>query len=195
MHSQHRICLPPWYKDFLPSFTVPNSLLNPPPPPIAHPVKFKTMPDGMGMFCIYPRYPGVVHCANLADITDASTLQPVESNPGQALGISADGLYSAFSHPTAGLLMAWQYSGGTTKSANELDHLWTYIQDPNFNSQDDTIFSHDQERKQIERYLADTSNPFNMTRLAMIVCQDSIASQAGQILIGTQFIYPLSQSR
>lgn len=147
------------------------------------------------MFRIYPRYPGVVHCANLADITDASTLQPVESDPGQASGISADGLYSAFSHPTAGLLMAWQYSGGTTKSANELDYLWTYIQDPNFNSQDDTIFSHDQERKQIERYLADTSNPFNMTRLAMIICQDSIASRAGQILIGTQFIYPLSQSR
>ena len=58
-------------------------------------------------------------------------------------------------------MTAWQYSGGTSKTQAELDRLWTsYIQDPVFNPSVDTTFSHDQERRHIEKYLA-TSNPFN----------------------------------
>ena len=117
----------------------------------------------MGMYHIYPRYPGVVRRPGLVEITDAPTLQVTESDSEPTSDISVDNLYLAFSHPTAGLLMAWQYSGGTTKSASELDCLWTeFIQDPSFNPRRDTIFSHDRERKKIEKYLADASNPFNV---------------------------------
>ena len=113
------------------------------------------------MFRVYPRYPGNVRHTNLVDVIDAPTLQVAESDSQPVSDISADDLYLAFSHSTAGLLMSWQYSGGMTKSADELDRLWTYIQDPKFNPRVDMIFSHDQERKKIEKYLADVSNPFN----------------------------------
>lgn len=143
MHSRRHTRLPTCYKNYLPSSAVPGFPLNPSLPPTAllHSVKFKTMLDGMGMFRGYPRYPRTIRCTNLVDAIDAPTLQVAESDS------QLDDLYLAFSHPTAGLLMSWQYSGGMTKSADELDRLWTYIQDPKFNPWIDTIFSHDQERK------------------------------------------------
>ena len=115
------------------------------------------------MFRIYPRYPGILQKDNLAAVTDAPTLENEDPHSDVVSDISIDTLYSAFSSPTAGLLMAWQYSGGTTKSADELDRLWTYIQDAHFNPTVDTTFSHDREKKRIEKYLTDSSNPFNTT--------------------------------
>ncbi|KAG8215164.1 hypothetical protein J3R82DRAFT_8668 [Butyriboletus roseoflavus] len=116
----------------------------------------------MGVFRVYPRYPGVPKRDTLKAVSDALTLE-MECGSQTSLSVlpHADTLYSAFSHPTASLLMAWQYSGGTTKSADELDRLWTYIQDPAFNPTVDKIFSHTREKKCIDKYLADSSNPFN----------------------------------
>ncbi|KIJ08024.1 hypothetical protein PAXINDRAFT_89471, partial [Paxillus involutus ATCC 200175] len=74
--------------------------------------------------------------------------------------ITPKNLYSAFSSPTAGLLMCWQYSGSNSKSAAELNHLWSFIQDPEFDTTLHTSFSHDRERKLIEKYLQDDLNPF-----------------------------------
>ncbi|KIJ57719.1 hypothetical protein HYDPIDRAFT_103943 [Hydnomerulius pinastri MD-312] len=56
--------------------------------------------------------------------------------------------------------MCWQYSGSTSKSISELNRLWSYIKDPLFNPADELSFSHDRERKHIENYLQDDSNPF-----------------------------------
>ena len=119
----------------------------------------------MGVFRVYPRYPGIPKRDTLNAVSDAPALQDMGSDldSGPSPDIPFDKLYLAFSHPTAGLLMAWQYSGGTTKSADELDHLWTYIQDPAFNLTVNKIFSHDREKKCIEKYLEDSSNPFKTT--------------------------------
>ncbi|KIJ05403.1 hypothetical protein PAXINDRAFT_93527, partial [Paxillus involutus ATCC 200175] len=56
--------------------------------------------------------------------------------------------------------MCWQYSGSTSKSISELNRLWSYVNDPLFNPADEISFSHDRERKLIEKYLRDQSNPF-----------------------------------
>jgi hypothetical protein len=118
----------------------------------------------MGVFWIYPRYPSILQRPSLTAITDAPTLLDEDLDSDTiSTDISLDTLYSAFTSPIAGLLMAWQYSGGTTKSSHELDHLWTFLRDPCFNSTVNTIFSHDQEKACILKYLADSSNPFNTT--------------------------------
>ncbi|KIK72932.1 hypothetical protein PAXRUDRAFT_83997, partial [Paxillus rubicundulus Ve08.2h10] len=56
--------------------------------------------------------------------------------------------------------MCWQYSGSTSKSISELNHLWSYINDPLFNLADEISFSHGREWKLIEIYLQDHSSPF-----------------------------------
>ncbi|KIK80669.1 hypothetical protein PAXRUDRAFT_158056, partial [Paxillus rubicundulus Ve08.2h10] len=56
--------------------------------------------------------------------------------------------------------MCWQYSGSNSKLAAELNHLWSFIQDPEFDPTLHTSFSHDRKRKLIEKYLQDNSNPF-----------------------------------
>ncbi|KIK75878.1 hypothetical protein PAXRUDRAFT_18604 [Paxillus rubicundulus Ve08.2h10] len=56
--------------------------------------------------------------------------------------------------------MCWQYSGSNSKSAAELNRLWSFIQDSKFDPTLHTSFSHDSERKLIEKYLQDDSNPF-----------------------------------
>ncbi|KIJ11125.1 hypothetical protein PAXINDRAFT_52664, partial [Paxillus involutus ATCC 200175] len=65
-----------------------------------------------------------------------------------------------FSSPTAGLLMCWHYSGTTAKSIPELNRLGSYTRDPQFNAAEELPFSHERERKLIEKYLRDQSNPF-----------------------------------
>jgi len=167
--SGRQIRLPGRYIDYLPCASIPDSELSPelpspPVQPLRHLIKFKTMADNMGVYRVYPRYPGIPKRNGLEAVTDAPALQDTDSgieDPSASSDMSLDALYSAFSHPTAGLLMAWQYSGGTNKTGSELDCLWTsYIQDPAFNPRIDTTFSHDQEKRHIEKYLA-TSNPFN----------------------------------
>ena len=57
--------------------------------------------------------------------------------------ITCDNLFSAFSSPMAGLLMCWQYSGSNMKSAGELNHLGSFIRDPQFHPNAHIAFSHD----------------------------------------------------
>ena len=56
--------------------------------------------------------------------------------------------------------MCWQYSGLTTKSIAELQHLWILMKDPDFNPAAHATFSHDKERKNIQKYLNEEGNPF-----------------------------------
>ena len=138
---------------------------SPPTQPSNYAIRFKTIPNEMGVFHIYPRYPSIPKWNTLNAVSDTPTLQDMGSDldSGLSLDIPFDKLYSVFSHPMAGLLMAWQYSGGMTKSADELDHLWMYIQDLALNPMVNKIFSHNQEKKHIEKYLEDSSNPFKTT--------------------------------
>ncbi|KIJ10136.1 hypothetical protein PAXINDRAFT_86534 [Paxillus involutus ATCC 200175] len=138
------------------------------PPPL---VEYCTSPDNLGLFRIYPSQPTLFpeQADTIHVVADAPTFeQPPASlcNPPTAHSLSPIGditpknLYSAFSSPTAGLLMCWQYSGSNSKSATELNCLWSFIQDPEFDATLHTSFSHDHERKLIEKYLQDNSNPF-----------------------------------
>ncbi|KAG2125108.1 hypothetical protein DEU56DRAFT_744035 [Suillus clintonianus] len=56
--------------------------------------------------------------------------------------------------------MCWQYSGSTTKSAAEMHRLTTFLDDDHYKREDARVFSIPREKKLIEDYLADTSNPF-----------------------------------
>ncbi|KAF8833518.1 hypothetical protein BDN67DRAFT_916809 [Paxillus ammoniavirescens] len=56
--------------------------------------------------------------------------------------------------------MCWHYSGTTAKSIPELNRLGLYTRDPQFNAAEELLFSHERERKLIEKYLQDQSNPF-----------------------------------
>lgn len=166
--SGRQIRLPGRFMDYLPCSSTPESSPSPPSPPVQplrRLVKFKIIADDMGVYRVYPRYPGIPKRNGLEAVTDAPALQSSTDSGAKdssaSSDMSLDALYSAFSHPTAGLLMAWQYSGGTNKTGAELDRLWTsHIQDPAFDPSVHTTFSHDQEKRRIEKYLA-TSNPFN----------------------------------
>ncbi|KAG9308733.1 hypothetical protein JVU11DRAFT_11521 [Chiua virens] len=163
-----QIHLPKQYKDFLPcpsSLADPSSNPLPPSPPNAptrHAVCFKTIPDKI--------YPGIPKRDSLEAVTDAPTLQNDDpdldpSSPSSESSQAWDpdpllkALYKVCSHPTATIMMSWQYTGSTTKSADELDRLWGLMQNPLFNPKIDTTFSHDEERRHLEKYLADLSNP------------------------------------
>ncbi|KIJ58068.1 hypothetical protein HYDPIDRAFT_103322 [Hydnomerulius pinastri MD-312] len=128
----------------------------------------------MGLFRVYPTRPTLIPKGetSIDAVADAPTFEttpdsshhraaqnPHHGGPSPA-DITPDNLYTAFSSPTAGLLMCWQYSGSNTKSAAELNRLWKFIKDPDFNSDVAESFSHERERKLIEKYLQDESNPF-----------------------------------
>ncbi|KAG8212825.1 hypothetical protein J3R82DRAFT_11121 [Butyriboletus roseoflavus] len=133
----------------------------------------------MGLFRVYPTHPTLFPKGEhtIYDIVDAPTLDSVnpetrslplspDDSPGHMLTgllspeITHDNLYSAFSSPTVGLLMCWQYSGSNMKSASELNRLWTFVQDPQFDPKAQATFSHEREKALIEKYLQTESNPF-----------------------------------
>lgn len=135
------------------------------------PAQYSTEPDDLGLFRIYPTQPTLIPDAEsgLAAAVDAPTLEqhirPASTQvgslvPSSSTNITPDNLYSAFSSPTAGLLMCWHYSGTTAKSIPELNRLGSYTRDPLFNAAEELPFSHERERKLIEKYLWDQSNPF-----------------------------------
>ncbi|KAG6369756.1 hypothetical protein JVT61DRAFT_13629 [Boletus reticuloceps] len=170
VHSGRRIRLPTHYTDYLPtvdglrhvqSLLHSPSPLNRSPSPPEQPaiIKYQTEPDDMGLFWVYPRHPTMflkgdqtIHSA-----VDAPTLDSAESQlPGQdshsvtqttgglsPLEITCNNLFSAFSSPMAGLLMCWQYSGSNMKSVGELNHLRSFIQDPQIRPNAETVFSHE----------------------------------------------------
>lgn len=179
--SGRRIRLPARYTDFLP-------LSDAEPSAIEHPTsvvdnqdqhrigldhsacsEWRTDPTEMGLFRVYPSQPTLVPAdTSLISVTDAPTLQQPLPRTAPPTGlvdteprVTEDDLFSAFSNPTAGLLMCWQYSGSNAKSAAELNQLATnFTSDPLFNPTDSANFSYEQEKKLVEKYLQDHSNPF-----------------------------------
>ncbi|KIK72923.1 hypothetical protein PAXRUDRAFT_621936, partial [Paxillus rubicundulus Ve08.2h10] len=170
--SGRQIRLPARYTDYLPA--APHGLRHVPPlspqcdSPAAHTnqpsrspspqeplplVEYRTSPDDLGLFRIYPSQPTLFpeQADTIHVVADAPTFEqppPSLCNPPTVHSLSPTGditpenLYSAFSSPTAGLLMCWQYSGSNSKSAAELNRLWSFIQDSKFDPTLHTSFSH-----------------------------------------------------
>jgi hypothetical protein len=137
-------------------------------------IPFETIPDSMGLYCIYPTCPTLVLKGNgaLDSICDAPTLdatgntaehasQSLTSVPAPPPEITCHNLYDAFSSPTAGLITCWHYSGSTSKSAADMHCLMTFLDDDSYNRDDACIFNIPHERKLIKKYLMDASNPFH----------------------------------
>ena len=133
----------------------------------------------MGLFHIYPTQPTFIPDVDHSILTyvEVPTLDTTStsehesdchsapSHPTSEAGLPTDitpeNIFLAFSSLTAALLMCWQYSGSNLKSAAELNCLWTnVIQDPKFDPKTTSIFNHDWERKFIEKYIHNESNPF-----------------------------------
>jgi hypothetical protein len=138
-------------------------------------IPFQTPPDSMGLYCICPTPPTLIPQGDALDsVCDAATLdaagnaakQTSQSLTGVPLPppeIMCENIYNAFSSPTAGLLMCWQYLGSTTRSAAETHHLTTFLDDDEYRREDARIFNIPCEKKLIKDYLMDTSNPFAQT--------------------------------
>jgi hypothetical protein len=143
-----------------------------PSPPIPDPhalIPFETEPDNTGLFRIYTSRPSLLsNNDTLESVTDAPTLAGGDRTTQSSRiteGLSTkeignDDLYTAFSNPTAGLLMAYQYSGTGQQSVAELQRLTTFVGDSLFNNADALSFSHTREAKNIDAYLQDKANPF-----------------------------------
>lgn len=167
-HSGQHIRLPGRYRDFVPrgeSLDLPEVPPHSPSPTSLRP-QFQTEPDTFGLFCLYPEKPTHIPDSNLLAVVEAPTLLRVTAqstslpNILPPSDITRENLFSAFSSPTAGLLMCWQYSKSSSKSKDELNRLWTYLKDPQFNPAEKLDFSHDREYRLISKYLQDESNPF-----------------------------------
>ncbi|KAG2033983.1 hypothetical protein BDR03DRAFT_935455 [Suillus americanus] len=74
--------------------------------------------------------------------------------------VGVDELFHAFTNPTCGLMMAWQYYGTNAKSFAKFDHLGTFFEDPLFRSEDAIGITHAHESKLLDKYLDDKTNPF-----------------------------------
>ncbi|KAG2337819.1 hypothetical protein BDR05DRAFT_952336 [Suillus weaverae] len=132
-------------------------------------IPFETEPNEAGLYQIYPTRPSVPPNKNsLESVTNAPMLAggdrvPDSSHITEGLSskeIGQEDLYVAFSNPTSGLLMAYQYSGTGHQSVAELQQLTGFIGDLLFNNIDAASFSHTQESKNIDAYLEKKSNPF-----------------------------------
>jgi hypothetical protein len=95
---------------------------------------YQTEPDAMGLFRVYSARPTLIPSrdAGLDAIADAPTFDTQDNSdqerskivPGlPSPDIQPEDIFSAFSSPTAGLLMCWQYSGTNAKSAAELNRF------------------------------------------------------------------------
>ena len=183
-----RIRLPARYTDFLPTENGLQHVPTPPTSPLFSPepsdsehtrlVEHRTQPNTMSLFRIYPTRPTLIPTGNgdIHSVVDAPTLDGSESQqshqdhqPRAAAvhglmesKITSENLFAAFSRSTAGLLMCWQYTGSNAKSAGELNRLWSFIKDPRFDPLVVDSFSHEREKKLVEKYLHTTSNPFNV---------------------------------
>ncbi|EGO04309.1 hypothetical protein SERLA73DRAFT_68008 [Serpula lacrymans var. lacrymans S7.3] len=104
---------------------------------------YTTKPNTMGLYHVYPTCPTLVPIDTLDDVCDAPTLHQA-SQPALPPVLSCvprsaaetDDVFSAFTNPTCGLLMAWQHSGTTMKSGAELNRLLHFIQHPLFDQKD-----------------------------------------------------------
>ncbi len=106
------------------------------PPPLA---AYQTLPNDVGLFQVYPTRPsfipkggGDIHAVVDAPSLEASQRSEAPEQIALESRITPETLYSAFSSPTAGLLMCWQYSGTNEKSGAELNRLRSYAIEPQF---------------------------------------------------------------
>ncbi|KAH7887190.1 hypothetical protein F5I97DRAFT_1784323, partial [Phlebopus sp. FC_14] len=112
-------------------------------------IEYMTQSNDMGLFHVYLTRPTHIPKGNIYSVVDAPMLNdsqdlqhsPLRSSYGPSQSkITSNNLYLAFSSPTAGLLMCWQYSVSTTKSGMELNHLWSFVKNPQFDpSLEDTF--------------------------------------------------------
>ena len=180
-HSGQRVHLLACFQDFLPEDF--SGLCQAPPPlslspsstsdsdPESQPedVSFQTNTDVFSLFRVYPSKPTYLpeHNHTLLDAVDTPTLLRAlirSSNLPNIIpssDITLENLFSAFSSPTAGLLMCWQYSKSNVKTKDEINRLWTYISDPQFNASQQPSFLHDWEYNLVMKYLENNSNPFH----------------------------------
>ncbi|KAG1728883.1 hypothetical protein EDD22DRAFT_754941, partial [Suillus occidentalis] len=104
-------------------------------PPLSVPFRMET--DDAGLYCVYITRPSNIPNDNtLEAVTDAPMLASDNQIPRLSQiteGLSSKGteeLFAAFSNPTSGLLMAYQYSGTGQQSVAELQRLTTFVGDP-----------------------------------------------------------------
>ncbi|KAG1818139.1 uncharacterized protein BJ212DRAFT_1269392, partial [Suillus subaureus] len=126
-----------------------------------------TEPDTMGLYRRYPMCPTLAPKANLTleGATDAPTLDGECINSGVHPGlpspeITSDQLFEAFTNPSAGILMAWQYTGMNEKSNDEWDHLVQFLKDPFFRLEDLGSLNHTHKLRWLDEYLKNKANPF-----------------------------------
>lgn len=133
----------------------------------------ETEPDSMGLYRIYCTHPTLIPKGEgaLDNVCDTPTLdaagntaeQVSQSLTGVPLPppeITCHNLYDAFSSPTAGLMMCWHFSGSTAKSTAETHRLMKFLDNNKYKREDARIFNIPREKKLLEDYLTDTSNPF-----------------------------------
>ncbi|KAG1762181.1 hypothetical protein EDD22DRAFT_746501, partial [Suillus occidentalis] len=101
-------------------------------------VPFRMETDDAGLYCVYITRPSNIPNNNtLEAVTDAQTLASDNQIPRSSLSSKGtEELFAAFSNPTSGLLMAYQYSGTGQQSVAELQHLTTFVGDPLFRHAD-----------------------------------------------------------
>ncbi|KAI6112660.1 hypothetical protein F5141DRAFT_1003094, partial [Pisolithus sp. B1] len=135
---------------------------------------YRTDPDALGIFRVYATRPTFIpHDRAINSISDSPTFETYNS-VAQAAGVEANSrlhipdmaltskdLFSAFSSPTAGLLMCWHYSGSNEKSVAELTRLTNFTSDVLFNPAESGRFSHERERRLLGAFLQNDSNPFH----------------------------------
>ncbi|KAG2099546.1 uncharacterized protein F5147DRAFT_777234 [Suillus discolor] len=131
-------------------------------------VPFETEPDDTGLYRIYATRPTFIPADALNTVTDAPTLDsslPAQKQSRLLAGlppadVGVDELFHAFTNPTCGLMMAWQYSRTNAKSFAKFDRLGTFFEDPLFRSEDAIGITHARESKLLDKYLDDKMNPF-----------------------------------
>lgn len=126
-------------------------------------IPFETDPDAMGLYQVYATRPTLFPRSPLNSLCNMPMLQSGPNNtpsrlhtgPPLPLSITPKNLYSAFSSPTAGLLMCWQYSSSNLVSDAALQRLTTFLDDDAYNRDDIRIFSATREKRLIAEYLED----------------------------------------
>lgn len=137
-------------------------------------IPYKTQPDSMGLFRIYAQHPTLIPIGNegLDAIADAPTFETQGNShlersqivPGlPSSDIRPEDIFSAFSSPTAGLLFCWQYSGSNSKSNAEMRRLaLDFLDDDEYRREDARVYDAVREKRLIQDYLKDRSNPFHV---------------------------------
>ncbi|KAI9569126.1 hypothetical protein HD554DRAFT_1994663, partial [Boletus coccyginus] len=90
---------------------------------------FVTIPDPMGMYCMYPIQ--LTHAP--IDILNSVINNPnLEAAAVVAHNAPKSNYFASFTNPSCSLLMAYQYSGTLSGSANQLDQLLSFLNHPSF---------------------------------------------------------------